>query len=177
MMFNFAKKTTRIFFACLIIFNLNISLRSESNQCVWTGVDKIIAVGDIHGAYDNFVKILKAAGLVDDNLKWSGGKTHFVQTGDIMDRGDYPRDVFDLIKSLEIEAAEVGGKIHMLLGNHEEMNITGIVFRNPGYVSPKQFASFLPDDYRKKKENEFRSQLQKASEGDSNSDHLCLTPI
>jgi len=170
MIFNFAKKTTRIIFACLIIFSLNISLRSESNQCVWKGVDKIIAVGDVHGAYDSFVKILKAAGLVDDMLKWSGGKTHLVQTGDIMDRGDYPKDVFDLVKRLEIEALEAGGKVHMLLGNHEEMNITGIVFRHPEYVSAKQFASFLPDDYRKKKENEFRSQLQKASKGDNNSD-------
>ena len=170
MIFNFAKKTTRIIFACLIIFSLNISLRSESNQCVWKGVDKIIAVGDVHGAYDSFVKILKAAGLVDDMLKWSGGKTHLVQTGDIMDRGDYPKDVFDLVKRLEIEALEAGGKVHMLLGNHEEMNITGIVFRHPEYVSAKQFASFLPDDYRKKKENEFRRQLQKASKGDNNSD-------
>jgi hypothetical protein len=170
MMFNFAKKTTRIFFVCLIIFSLHIALRSESNQCVWKGVDKIVAVGDVHGAYDSFVKILKAAGLVDDMLKWSGGKTHLVQTGDILDRGDYPKDVFDLIKKLEIEALEAGGKVHLLLGNHEEMNITGIVFRHPEYVSAKQFASFLPDDYRKKKENEFLSQLQKASEGDNNSD-------
>ena len=169
-MSKFARKTSGIILSCLLGLNLFVYLHADSRQCVWKDVERIIAVGDIHGAYDSFVKILKAAGLVDDKLKWSGGKTHFVQTGDILDRGDNPKDVFDLIKRLEIEAVEVGGKVHMLLGNHEEMNITGIVFRNPEYVSAKQFASFLPDNYRKKKENEFRSQLQKASKGDNNFD-------
>lgn len=173
-MFNCLKKTSRIILTCFIISGLCVSLYAKSKQCVWKDVEKIIAVGDIHGDYDNFVKILKEAGLIDDTLKWMGGKTHFVQTGDILDRGDYSKDVFDLIKRLEIEAAEAGGRVHMLLGNHEEMNITGIVFRQPGYVSPIQFASFLPDDFRRKKEDEFRKQLQKTSEVGTNSDPSLL---
>lgn len=173
-MFNSIKKAIRVILACFIISSLCISLYAESRQCVWKDIEKIIAVGDIHGDYDNFVKILKEAGLIDDTLKWTGGKTHFVQTGDIMDRGDCSKDVFDLIKRLEIEAEEAGGRVHMLLGNHEEMNITGIVFRQPGYVSPIQFASFLPDDFRRKKENEFRKQLQKSPESGTNSDPSLL---
>jgi len=147
-----------------------VSLFADSKQCVWKDVDKIIAVGDIHGDYDNFVKILKSAGLVDDRLKWSAGKCHFVQTGDIMDRGDYAKYIMDLLKRLQKEALDAGGRVHVLLGNHEEMNITGIVFRYPEYVSPKQFASFLPENYRIKMENEFRRQLHNRSETGSNSD-------
>jgi len=169
-MFNLAKKTTKIILASIIISSLCISLCAESKQFAWKDVTRIIAVGDIHGDYDNFVKILKMAELVDDMLKWSGGKTHLVQTGDVMDRGDNTREVFDLLMRLQKEAAEAGGKVHVLLGNHEEMNITGIVFRQPRYVSLKQFVSFLPDDFRQKKETEFRKQLQNISETNANSD-------
>ncbi len=172
-MINFIKKTSRIFLACFIILTLCISLWTDSKQCVWKDVEKIIAVGDIHGDYDNFVKILKRAGLVDDRLTWSGGKTHFVQTGDLMDRGDHARKVFDLLKRLQKEAAEAGGKVHILLGNHEEMNITGMVIRY-NYISPKQFASFLPDDFRVKKEAEFRRQVQNLSQIEANSDPSLL---
>jgi hypothetical protein len=164
------KSISKAIFLFFLITGLFLSLHADSRQCVWKDVDKIIAVGDIHGDYDNFVKILKAAGLLDDTLKWSGGKTHLVQTGDIMDRGDHSKDVFDLIKKLEIEAMEAGGRVHMLLGNHEEMNITGIVFRNPAYVSPKQFASFLPDYYRYAKEGEFLRQIQNSSTNENDSD-------
>ncbi len=170
MIFSLPKKTTKIFILCIFLFSLNIFLLSGTAQYIWNDIDRIIAVGDIHGDYDNFVKILKSAGLVDDSHKWKGGKTHLVQTGDILDRGDHAKEVLDLIMRLQKEAEEAGGKVHVLLGNHEEMNITGIVFRQPEYVSPKQFASFLPDDFRKKKEDEFRAQLQNLSEIEANSD-------
>jgi hypothetical protein len=168
-MFSIRKKTSKIFLLYFSLLILGVSLWADSKQCVWKDVDKIIAVGDIHGAYDSFVKILKQAGVIDENLNWSGGKTHFVQTGDIMDRGDRAKEAFDLLIRLQKEAAEAGGKVHVLLGNHEEMNITGIVFRYD-YVSPLQFASFLPDDYRIKKEEEFLRNLQKISEDQTNSD-------
>ena len=88
-------------------------------QCVWTDVDRIVVVGDLHGAYDNFVKILKQTGLVDDLLQWKGGKTHLVQMGDILDRGDRARDIFDLLIRLEESAKSAGGFVHVLIGNHE----------------------------------------------------------
>jgi hypothetical protein len=163
-MFKFMRNIARRFLLLsLLIISLLASLHAYSKQYVWEDIEKIIAVGDIHGDYDNFVKILRKAGLIDDMLHWTGGKAHLIQTGDIMDRGDNPKDVFDLIKKLEVEAEEAGGKVHMLLGNHEEMNITGIVFRNPDYVTPKQFASFLPDDFRQKREREFLRQIPNAS--------------
>lgn len=169
-MSNIIKKATKTIILGLLIISLFVPLHADSKQCVWKDVEKIIAIGDIHGDFDNFVMILKRAKVVDDKLNWIAGKTHLVQTGDILDRGDNAKDVFDLIKRLEIEAEEAGGKVHMLLGNHEEMNITATAFRQPTYVTPKQFQSFLPDDFRTKKEAEFRKQLQKISNAESNSD-------
>ncbi len=78
--------------------------------------------------------------------------------GDIMDRGPDARKILDLLMSLEKEARAAGGRVHVLLGNHEELNITGLVFRYPEYMTREQFLSFLPEDYRRKKEED----LQKA---------------
>jgi hypothetical protein len=127
----------------------------------WTGVERIIAVGDLHGDYENFVRILQnpKVRLVDENLRWIGGKTHFVQTGDIMDRGDRAKDILDLLIRLEKEAEAAGGKVHVLLGNHEEATITGISLGYPDYVSPKQFVSFLPGSFRKAREKQHISRL------------------
>ena len=49
--------------------------------------ERIVAIGDVHGAFDQFVAILRAAGLVDTRNRWSGRKAVFVQTGDVLDRG------------------------------------------------------------------------------------------
>jgi len=145
----------------LFLLFLFTQLCSAGIKCVWSGVDKIVAVGDIHGDYKNFILILKGTGIVDENLNWAGGKIHLVQTGDIMDRGPDARKVFDLLMRLEKEAEKAGGRVHALIGNHEFMNIVGISFDFPGYVTPEQFVSFLPTKYREKKEREFKEKASK----------------
>jgi hypothetical protein len=132
----------------------------------WTGVERVVAIGDLHGDYDNFILILKnpKVGLVDENLHWTGGKTHLVQTGDIMDRGDRAKDILDLLIRLEKEAEAAGGKVHVLVGNHEEATITGISLGYPDYVSPRQFVSFLPVSFRKAREKQYISGLPAAEE-------------
>jgi len=140
----------------LFLLFIFTQLCSAGIKCVWCGVDKIVAVGDIHGDYKNFILILKGTGIVDENLNWAGGKIHLVQIGDVMDRGPDARKVFDLLMRLEKEAEKAGGMVHALIGNHEFMNIAGISFDYPSYVTPEQFVSFLPTKYRKKKELEFK---------------------
>ena len=121
--------------------------------CVWTGVERIIAVGDLHGDYLNLVEILKGTGLVDEGLHWAGGQAHLIQTGDFMDRGPDARKIIELLMQLEVEAALDGGKVHVLIGNHEALNLAGIVFDYPGYVNVEQFLSFLPADVRDRLES------------------------
>ncbi len=127
----------------------------------WTGVDRVVAVADLHGDYDRFVFILAhpQVGLIDDDLRWTGGKTHLVQLGDVVDRGPRAKEILDLLMRLEKEAAAAGGMVHMLLGNHEEMNITGIALDYPGYVTVEQFVSFLPGDFRRERESEYLKTL------------------
>ena len=37
--------------------------------------------------------------------------------------------------------------VHVLLGNHEELNITGRSLEYPSYVTVEEFVSFLPEDF------------------------------
>ena len=43
-------------------------------------VPRIVAIGDIHGALEPFVGILRAAGLIDAQRQWIGGTATLVQT-------------------------------------------------------------------------------------------------
>ncbi len=132
--------------------------RDDQRGPIFTGVERIVAVGDLHGAYDSFVTILQDAKIkiLDDDLRWIGGKTHLVQIGDILDRGTGARKIFDLIRRLEGEAEAAGGRVHMLIGNHEAIALMGLSFDYEGFVGVEQFLAFLPDRYRREKEAEFR---------------------
>ncbi|HEY2019456.1 MAG TPA: metallophosphoesterase, partial [Bryobacteraceae bacterium] len=107
-------------------------------QVEWTGIDRVVAVGDIHGDYNALVEVLRAAGVIDKKDRWIGGKTHLVQTGDIPDRGPDTRKAMDLLMALEKQAAKAGGYVHPLIGNHEAMNLYGDL----RYTTPGEFAAF-----------------------------------
>ena len=69
---------------------------------VFTGASskpRIIAIGDVHGAFDAFVDILQKSQVIDDKQKWVAENTILVQTGDIVDRGPDSRKVMDLLMS------------------------------------------------------------------------------
>jgi hypothetical protein len=85
--------------------------------------ERIVAIGDIHGAFDQFVAILRAAGIIDGRNRWSGKKAVLVQTGDVVDRGPDSRKALDLLRKLEREAQRAGGRVVALLGNHELMRL------------------------------------------------------
>ncbi len=102
------------------------------------GARRVVAFADVHGAYDELVALLRSQAIVDDALRWSGADTHLVSLGDLVDRGPDSRRVLDLLMRLEREARAAGGAVHVLLGNHEVMNMTGDL----RYVSAGEYAAF-----------------------------------
>jgi hypothetical protein len=169
-------KTLKRFLAIFLVLSVfPLFAPAAEIPCIWTGVDRIVAVGDLHGDCENFVLILKGTGMVDDDLRWTGGKTHLVQTGDILDRGTEAKKILDLLMRLEKEAEAAGGMVHVLLGNHEEMNITGISLGYPNDVTVEQFISFLPEDFRKEKEKEYIAGLPAEARARAESEGLDLT--
>lgn len=85
------------------------------------GIDSLVAFSDIHGQYDLYIELLKANGIIDNNLNWSYGTGHMVIVGDIFDRGDKVTEVLWHVFGLEKQAEQSGGKVHLVLGNHEVM--------------------------------------------------------
>ncbi|KAG9077963.1 hypothetical protein FS749_010117 [Ceratobasidium sp. UAMH 11750] len=86
---------------------------------------RIVAVGDLHGDLVNMKKVLKMAGVINDAGDWSGNVDFFVQTGDIIDRGDDTLKMFVLMDRLREQALQAGGRVLSHLGNHEYMNAIG----------------------------------------------------
>jgi hypothetical protein len=121
-----------------------VAVRPAAAQapCEVDDVARVVAVGDVHGAYDAYVEILRTAGIVDRRGKWAGGAAHFVQLGDVLDRGARSRKVLDLLRRLEREAASAGGRVHLLLGNHEAMRMLG----DMRYVSAGEYDEFTTAD-------------------------------
>jgi hypothetical protein len=113
---------------------------------------RVVAVGDSHGAYPEFVAILQRAGLIDGNRQWIGGSSVLVQTGDVIDRGRGSRECLDLLMDLERQAAKQDGQVIPLLGNHEVMNITGDL----RYVVAQDYRAFTTEQSDKRREEAYR---------------------
>jgi hypothetical protein len=132
--------------------------QAEESPCDVRTSERVVAIGDIHGAYDRFVALLAQARLVDNRARWTGGRAILIQTGDIVDRGADSKRVLDLLRRLEPEAARAGGRVHVLLGNHEVMRMVG----DWRYVSAGEFAAF-----RTGESTDLRDMLLKLSQEDA----------
>lgn len=146
------------------------ALRADaaSAPCDISGIERVVAIGDVHGAYDRLTEILRETGLIDAQLRWSGGKTHLVQLGDTVDRGPDSRRALDLLRRLTDEAASAGGHVHQLLGNHEVMRMLG----DMRYVTPGEYQAFVTDDSER-----LRQRFLSTASGDERNDLLKKTPL
>ncbi|WP_068546955.1 metallophosphoesterase [Thalassotalea crassostreae] len=109
--------------------------------------NKVIAIGDIHGAYAEFHALLKKLELINENDDWIGGDTYLVSLGDLLDRGADSRKVMDLLIKLQQQALTSGGMVLQVLGNHELMVTTGDL----RYVSKEEFSAFIGDETKQQR--------------------------
>ncbi|MEM7583788.1 MAG: metallophosphoesterase [Acidobacteriota bacterium] len=98
---------------------------------------RIVAIGDIHGAFNGVREILRKIEIIDQRDNWVGGNSVLVQTGDFLDRGPGATKVAELLMRLQEEAPKQGGQVIVLLGNHEILNllsdfrdVTKYIYRN-----------------------------------------------
>jgi hypothetical protein len=105
-------------------------------RVAWPRADSLFVISDIHGEYDTLVAVLRNAGVIDGQNRWSARRAQLVVAGDMTDRG---RDVTRLLwflYSLEKQAEQAGGRVHVLLGNHEVM----VMLADLRYVHGKELA-------------------------------------
>ncbi len=99
---------------------LPATLRAQANSN-----SRVVVIGEVKGAANTVTGFLQHLGLIDENLHWSGGDAILVQTGDLVDGGEKVRSTLDLFMRLQDEAPGAGGKVIVLMGNHEVINILG----------------------------------------------------
>lgn len=86
---------------------------------------QVFVMGDSHGEYEIATELLINNGVIDANLRWTFGNGRLVVLGDVFDRGKHQTELLWLIYKVEGEAVQAGGKVHLVLGNHETMAMTG----------------------------------------------------
>jgi len=144
--------TMRLCVACGTLSTLfGFSLAIEASR--------VVGIADLHGDFDHTIILLKGAGLIEvdaseaaevlsedghpfsqyrGGVKWIGGNSTLVQTGDLVDRGTYARDLYALFADLRSQAKAAGGRVVNLVGNHDMMN----VLQDLRYVSREDYAEF-----------------------------------
>jgi len=154
--------------ALIVTFFFVAALSARAGEWQYDGVSRVVAIADIHGAYDAMVEALLAADVIDKELAWSAGDTHLVIVGDILDRGPNSRPAMDLLMRLEAEAESGGGKVHVLIGNHEAMNLVGDL----RYVSTSEYAAFADEERPEERARWFAAYTQQRASGDQSSEAL-----
>ena len=145
-----SKRLQRVTVLCTLVLAAATPLAAEP---VADSTGRVVAIGDIHGDFDAFVSVLREAGLVDSERRWIGGAATLVQTGDFTDRGPGVRAVMDLLMTLEDQAESAGGRVEVLLGNHEVMNLMS----NVRDVNPQVYASFVDGESEARRQTAYRA--------------------
>lgn len=120
--------------------------RQEVFSAPGTWSRHVVVVGDLHGDLGNAKKVLRLAQVIDENDQWANQVDAFVQTGDIIDRGDDTIPLFEMMETLREQATAQGAVMLSMLGNHEVMNAIG----DWRYVYPTEIATFGGVEARQK---------------------------
>ncbi len=95
---------------------------------------KTYVIGDIHGCYDEFMKLLEKIEVTDDDL--------IISLGDIVDRGNKSVELYHYFKNRK--------NVLVLMGNHERKHLNGVLNYSQEIVKVQ-----FQDKY-----NEFRAWLK-----------------
>lgn len=110
----------------------NLDFKSDNFER-YDSVSQYVAISDVHGQYDIFIDLLQKHSIIDADNKWIYGEGHLVIVGDMFDRGDMVTEIMWFLFFLEKEAKKAGGKVHVLLGNHELL----VLHDDLRYIHPK----------------------------------------
>lgn len=106
----------------------------------YPAVRRVVVIGYMLGAYEDFRALLRQEGLIDEHDNWTGGDAHLVQLGNIFGPGPSLDEGVRLLMKLENQAVAAGGMVHALHGKTEHMillNDLSRVFRAEGPLYAK----------------------------------------
>jgi len=105
-------------------YEVKLRPKSVNTNSIYKNVDSLFVVGDVHGRYDQLINLLEKSNIINKELDWVAGEANLVFLGDLFDRGNNVTKVLWFIYELEEKAKKAGGKVHLVLGNHEIMTMT-----------------------------------------------------
>jgi hypothetical protein len=82
-------------------------------------VSAVYVIGDVHGQLEKLRDLLRGAELIDKTQTWSGGDCTLWLMGDLVDHGPDGIGAVELVMRLQQQAARTGGRVQVLLGNHD----------------------------------------------------------
>ena len=82
-------------------------------------VSAVYVIGDVHGQLEKLRDLLRGAELIDKTETWSGGDNALWLIGDLVDHGPDGIGAVELVMRLQQQAARSGGRVQVLLGNHD----------------------------------------------------------
>ena len=115
---------------------LRLKPTPKLQKSFYKNVDSLYVIGDVHGRYEQLTNLLQNSNIIDKHLNWIAGRAHIIFLGDLFDRGKDVTKVLWFIYALEEKAEAAGGKVHLVLGNHEIMTMT----KDLRYVNTKEMA-------------------------------------
>jgi len=125
----------RLAYVTLLVFAVLVSAPASAAAAQ---PQRIVAVGDLHGDNQAWLTIAHAARLIDAKGHWAGGNTILVQLGDVTDRWADSLKIIRSLQQLQKEAPRKGGRVVVVLGNHEAMNLLG----DNRYTTAGEYAAF-----------------------------------
>ena len=85
-------------------------------------------VGDVHGHLAKLTRVLHAGRLIDDLGHWRAATASLAVLGDLVDRGPDGVGVIELLMRLEQDAESQGGRVQVVLGNHDVLLLAAARF-------------------------------------------------
>ncbi|MFD0738767.1 metallophosphoesterase [Lysobacter koreensis] len=108
----------------------------------------LLLLSDLDGDFDAWTGLLRAQGVIDDRLHWRFGAGHVAIAGDFMDEGPNILPLLWLLYRLQGEAEQAGGRVHLVLGNHELLLLAGRFRDAPQRLFASRDAFFDGDSRR-----------------------------
>ena len=106
-------------------WNFSVNLKSILNDSSeFNAADTILFLSDMEGEFGLLRKLLIENAVMNEKYEWTFGHGQLIICGDLFDRGKAVTEQLWLLYKLESIASVQGGSVHILLGNHEIMNLT-----------------------------------------------------
>lgn len=114
---------------------------------------EVYSVPDVHGDVMALRMSLDSQGIVDAKGRWKGDDSVVELLGDYIDRGETNLEVLDYLLNLKKQAKASGGRIDLLLGNHESLllgAIAGLEGYKDTWLRPNNGGDKLFEEVQKK---------------------------